>query len=357
MFYNYPVEATQQNWVSEALIGAVTLAVNKLREGSTAPKFKDAIKGEHRAQFLVGSKFQELYDKFVDRCKGLAPADLSQVSAALLDQNNIPGVYKSIVSCCSIKNTLPEVHEAAKQLFEHAFEKLSVWKTPGSTITVRASYHQLVDSHLSHGSCPFCGYEPLEAPDPDLVNPDLDHYLAISIYPFAGVNLRNLTAMGAVCNRSYKGAQDILFDEDNQRVDCLDPYGNEQVSVSLKGTTILSDAGGGPKWVIQFNPDAGSHNWRRIFELESRLRSNVLERHHRRWLKDFITYSREKDIDVSTKEGALNAVEQFICVCGFETFPVIAQLKTSFFDLVHSALTDPAQVDRMHNFLLNLKSM
>ncbi len=352
MLATYPIAATEQNWISVTLLNALRLALEALRQGNAPPEFTDAISEEYRAEFVRGPKFKELYDAFIGKCRGLTPGQCAQVVDALIEQNNLPAVFTSTTSCSSIRDALPEVQEAAKGLFKHAFEKLSTWKTPGSEQTIRAKYHQLVDAHLSHGGCPFCGYEPLEAADPDLVDPDLDHYLAVSRYPFAGVNLRNLTAMGANCNRSYKGAQDILLDVHNQRVDCFDPYGNEQVAVSLAGTTILSDAGEGPAWAITFDPDVKSRNWRRIFEIETRLRSSVLERHYKKWLGHCITYAQANGIDISTKDGALEAVGKFKCTCEFDSFPTIGRLKTSFFDLIEAALKDPVGGERMHNFLV-----
>ncbi|GEO85789.1 MULTISPECIES: hypothetical protein [Alphaproteobacteria] len=352
MLATYPIAATEQNWISETLLSALRLVLETLQQGNAPPEFDAAISEEHRAVFMRGPKFQELYNAFVAKCGFLTPDQQSQVSTALIQQNNLPAVFTSTTPCCSIKDDFPEVHEAAKELFKHAFEKLSAWKTPGSELTIRATCHQVVDAHLSHGTCPFCGYEPIEAADPDLVNPDLDHYLAVSVYPFAGVNLRNLTAMGANCNRSYKGAQNILLNEHDERVDCLDPYGNEQVTLSLEGTTVLSGGGEGPTWVITFNPDNKSRNWRRIFQLEARLKSSVLEKQYKKWLEHCITYARANNIDVSTIDGVIEAVGRFKSTCAFETFPTIGRLKTSFFDLIEAELNDPARADRMHNFLI-----
>ncbi|WEJ09948.1 hypothetical protein [Sinorhizobium prairiense] len=257
----------------------------------------------------------------------------------------------------SLPNTLPTVHQATRDLFEYAFEKLSDLKTPGSNETVRARYHQLVHAHIESGCCPFCGLEIIEAPDPDLVDPDLDHYLAASKYPFAGANLRNLTAMGTTCNRSYKGAQDILLDELHQKVDCMDPYGDEHVTVSLDGTILLPGAGDGPEWVLTFDPDVISRNWRRVFNLETRLKVNVLGKRYKTWLEHCISYAQENNIDITSRYGALEAVGKFKKTCKFEALPTIARLKTSFFELIESELIDPEGGDRMHNFVVELRQL
>ncbi|MBX4896553.1 hypothetical protein [Rhizobium bangladeshense] len=352
MLATYPIAATEQNWISATLLGALRISLETLQEGNAPPEFDEALSEEYREDFLRGPKFKKAYDLFIAKCRPLTVDQRAQVLTALNEQNNFPGVFTSTTPCCSIKDAFPDVHSAANELFKHAFEKLSEWKTPGCEQTIRAKYHQLVDAHLSHGSCPFCGYEPLEAADPDLVDPDLDHYLAVSIYPFAGVNLRNLTVMGDKCNRSYKGAQDILLDEHSARVDCFDPYGAEQVKLSLEGTRILSGPGEGPAWVIHFDPDIKSRNWRRVFKLETRLRANVLERHYKKWIEHFVSYAQRHGFDITSTDGAIDAVARFKETCEFDSYPAIGRLKTCFFELVEAALNDPMTVDRMRNFLV-----
>lgn len=352
MFFTYPIAATTDNWISSTLLDILQSALVALQAGEEPPEFHASVPDDYKSEFLRGRKFSEHYNAFVDLCRPLDVQQRDSITAALVGQNQFPGLFDVNTQSPSIADTLPTIHQAARNLFEYAFGKLSDLKTPGSAETVRARYHQLVHAHIESGCCPFCGLEIMEAPDPDLVDPDLDHYLAVSKYPFAGANLRNLTAMGTTCNRSYKGAQDILLDEGNQRVDCMDPYGQEHVSLSLNGTVLLPGAGAGPVWVMTFDPDVRSRNWRRVFNLETRVKSNVLEKQYQTWLKHCISYAQENNIDLSSRNGAIEAVGKFKNTCKYETFPTIARLKTSFFELIETALADPEAADRVHNFLV-----
>jgi|GEM_PF-2321994 len=354
MLYTYPIAATEQNWISVTLLDALRSALIALSQGNNPPAFQDVISEDYRAEFVRGPIFKELYDEFISQCRLLTPDQCNNVINAIVEQNDFPAVFTATTSCSSIKDSLPEVHKAAKKLFEHAFEKLSAWKTQGYEKTIRALHHERINAHLLRGSCPFCGLEMLDAPHPVLVNPDLDHYLAISKYPFAGVNLRNLTVMGTNCNRSYKGAQDILLNEHNQRVNCMDPYGNEQVTLSLDGTNLFPGEGKGPSWALTFDPELQSRNWRRVFELDTRLKISVLERLYQGWLTDYISYSRETGIDITTNGGALEAVKRFKITCKFETFPTIARLKANYFELIEAQLSDPEGRERMHHFITEL---
>ncbi|KQU94911.1 hypothetical protein ASD12_24610 [Mesorhizobium sp. Root102] len=354
MFFTYPIAATNDNWLSSTLLDILQIALMALQNGQEPLDFQGSVPELYESEIARGRKFPGLYVAFVDACRPLEANQRDLILSALAGQNQFPELFAVDAPFHSIAEAFPAVHQATRSLFEYAFEKLSDLRTPGTDETVRARYHYLVHAHFEGGCCPFCGLEIMEAPDPDLVDPDLDHYLAASKYPFAGANLRNLTAMGTTCNRSYKGAQDILMDELNQKVHCFDPYGNEHVALSLDGTVLLPGAGAGPAWALTFDPDVESRNWRRIFKLESRIRANVLEKQYQTWLKHFITYAHRNEIDIAVKEGAIEAIAKFKATCDMESLPTVARLKSSFFALVENALNDPAGGDRMHNFLVEV---
>ena len=351
MFFTYPIAATTDNWISSTLLDILQSALVALQAGEEPPDFHGSVPEPYQPEFSRGRKFSDLYDAFVDVCRPLEAQQRDLVMAALAGQNQFPGLFAVDTPSPGIADALPTVHQATRNLFEYAFEKLSDLKTPGSAETVRARYHQLVHVHIESGCCPFCGLEIMEAPDPDLVDPDLDHYLAASKYPFAGANLRNLTAMGTTCNRSYKGAQDILLNELNQKVDCMDPYGDEHVTLSLDGTVLLPGAGDGPAWVLTFDPDAKSRNWRRVFNLETRLKANVLDKQYQNWLQRFVKYAARRGMDISTKNGALVALRAYRDECADETLPVVSMLKKEFFDVIDASISDVHEGDRAHNFI------
>lgn len=351
MLFTYPIAATNENWVNSILLDIIRNAVEALQREQEPAEFQNAVPVEYRPDFTRGTTFRKFYVAFIDQCRPLTSGQLSLVLDALAQQNNFPAVFAADTPCSSLAATLPAVHEATKNLFKYAFERLSAFKTPGLVSTIRSGYYHLVHPHLINGCCPFCGLEIVDAPDPDLVDPDLDHYLAVSKYPFAGVNLRNLTAMGTTCNRSYKGAKDILCDEHSQKVDCIDPYGNEQVTVSLEGTTLLTHEGQGPAWALSFNPDAKSQNWRRVFNLETRMKANVLDKQYQPWLLRFIKYAQKHEVDISNKNGTLEALRIYRDDCEDETLAAVSILKKKFFDLVEIKIADPLEGDRVHNFI------
>lgn len=355
MFATYPIAATGENWINSTLISLLVGALEALQRNAEPLQFYDGVPPEYRVEFSRGVEFPSLYDGFIDECRDLTLQQLDQILVTINGQNDFPGVFAMNVPAPSIANDLPRVHEAALKLFRYAFKKLSHFKTPGNADTIRGHYQKLVHRHLRGGNCPFCEYEILEAPDPDLVDPDLDHYLAISKYPFAGVNLRNLTSMGITCNRSYKGAKDVLTDENNRKAICIDPYGTDRITFTLAGTVLLPGQGQGPSWNLTFEPDEASANWRRVFNLEARFKSTLLETRYQLWLEEFVSFASEQKLDVSARRGAIEAIQQFVKTCRFDSLPTISKLKVGFFDLVKAGLRDPERGDRVHNFVMSVR--
>ena len=351
MFFKYPVAACTDNWISSILLDVLHGALSALQQGEKPPAFLEAVPEEYLSEFSRGESFTELYNEFIARCRSLTNPERENVIESMIDQNNLPAVFSSGVRCSTVKGMSEDVHEAAKNLFKYAFRRLSALKTPGSTQAIRGNYHQQVYPSLGNGCCPFCGLEIVDAPDDDLADPDWDHYLPVSIYPFAGANLRNLTVMGTSCNRTYKGAMDILFNENNQRVDCLDPYGDEQISISLQGSSLLGGGGSGPSWCINFTPQDRTQNWRRIFNLDPRLRANVLDGQYQVWLERLIKHTKNRNGDVTSLQGAIDAVRSYRDECEDETLVAVSILKKKFFDLVEQELLDPSTGARTLNFL------
>ncbi len=351
MFFKYPLTACADNWISSTLLDVLQTAISALQRGDEPPTFQQAVPEGYLPEFSRGDSFTELYDKFVACCRPLTNAEREIVIEAMIDQNNLPAVFSSGVRCSTVKGISENVHEAGKELFKYAFRRLSALRTPGSTQAIRSSYHQQVYPSLGNGCCPFCGLELVDAPDEDLADPDWDHYLPVSIYPFAGANLRNLTVMGTSCNRTYKGAMDVLYDENNQRVDCLDPYGDEPVSISLEGSSLLSAEGGGPSWSISISPANKAQNWRRVFNLDARLRANVLDGQYQIWLERLVKHAKKRGGEVTTLQGALAAVRSYRDECEDETLIAVSILKKQFLELVERELLDPNAGARALNFL------
>ncbi len=202
----------------------------------------------------------------------LSPDELQQVSATLIEQNEIADLLGCNCHCMTIGG-LPEIIRGpVKSLFEFGFKLLT-------DLGIRDNQYQIIYDATRH-ICPFCGCEPFAAPGAP--REPLDHYLAESKYSFAGANLRNLVPMGHNCNSKYKLAQDILYNDDGTRRRSYYPYefsGGVQVSLDksepFAGKQDLFPL---PKWQIDFEPDSEeTSTWNTVFHIAERYERDILD--------------------------------------------------------------------------------
>jgi hypothetical protein len=125
-------------------------------------------------------------------------------------------------------------------------------------------------------ACPFCGYEAFDSSR--LRHMDWDHYLARTLYPFAGADLRNFSPMGEGCNSRYKRSKDVLRSNGGGRRACFNPYMSPPASMSLAQTQLFASGQGDemPLWQIQLVGDVDRcASWDSIFEITERWRDRL----------------------------------------------------------------------------------
>ena len=182
---------------------------------------------------------------------------------------------------------LPEgVRGPAREFFEKAFDMLKV-------LGIRDENYRTFLRLVEHKVCAFCGCEYFSGAKSK--REPLDHYLAISLYPFAGANARNLVPMGPKCNSSYKLAQDVLRNSTGVRRVCFDPYAAPPVRVSLMGSKLFAREGGLPEWHIDFEGDAARiQTWDAVFDIKRRFVDDHLDSIYKNAIKVFKALLRKR---------------------------------------------------------------
>lgn len=351
MFETYSLVATEENWLSGCLTSCLLSRLERLDAGQEVVEFPLDVDAEY--QEIVGNYpgVIERFNALADALPELSNAQRMVVRNSILTQNQFPEVFDAVSPCVACREDLPEVHTLARELFEFSFKVLSRIKSPASDIPVRDKLYALAREHLNKKCCPFCGLERLEPSHPDIPRHDLDHYLAVSRYPFCGVNLRNLAPMGDRCNSSYKIALDVLYDPEGNRLECFDPYGDATASFSLENSEILGGPGGGPTWSVNLIPDSpATTNWDRIFQIMLRLEAS-LKAEFKDWLVDMGSFLRQLGYDLDVIEDLREGLVRYKNACCLEALPSIARLKEGVASLLLRDLEVEAQQDRTHAFL------
>jgi hypothetical protein len=202
----------------------------------------------------------------------LAPAERAIVRAAREDQLELAELFDGARAALTSTQLPVAIRAALKDFANRVFETLD-------DLGVRERSYAIHDAQ-KRLACAFCGYE---AADSSLIRTmDWDHYLAKSLYPFAGANLRNFSPMGDACNSSFKNTKDMLRDDAGIRRLCFDPYASEPVSIDLLQSTLFARGPGGrlPDWVLRMTGDVDRcETWDSVFAVRRRWLSKLDQVH------------------------------------------------------------------------------
>lgn len=268
MLYRMPAKAAEENWLCEAVNVVLEKGFADIDAGIPPTAWPSCLPTAHLEVLKGRNKLGEALTAVIAAYSSLAPDARALVREAREDQLLLAEMFEGGRTANTL-NDLPEAIRAplddfSKRVF-YALDDLGV----------RARSYKVHDKE-ERLSCAFCGYE---AADNSLVrNMDWDHYLARSLYPFAGANLRNFTPMGDACNGNFKRAKDVLRTEAGTRRRCFDPYESEPATMDLLASTLFARGPGKrlPEWVVTFNGDADyCETWDNVFSLRTRWTSRL----------------------------------------------------------------------------------
>lgn len=268
MLYRMPASAAEENWLCDALNAALEKGFAAVDGGTPPTAWPDCLPAEHLERLKRRAKLGEALTAVIAAYGGLAPEERALVREAREDQLQLAEMFEG-GRAANILDNLPEAIRAALDDFsKRTFDVLD-------DVGVRARSYMVHDQE-ARLACAFCGYE---AADNSLIrNMDWDHYLARSLYPFAGANLRNFTPMGDACNGSFKLAKDVLRNAIGVRRRCFDPYEAEPATMDLLGSTLFARGLGNqlPEWVVSLNGDPDyCETWDDVFSLRVRWTSKL----------------------------------------------------------------------------------
>lgn len=347
MLNSYPIAATAENWVHDAVYAKVKSALDALNAAAVAPDWADDMHQDLADREALKTR----YDVFRTAAERLSVKQRNKVLRALEEQNNIPAVFDGVVACPRIAEIPAQIRKPTEALFTAAFDALK-------SLKVRDRQYQTIFDNLPGKCCPFCGIEPFESPG--LAREDLDHYLPRSLYPFAGANLRNLAPMGGKCNRAYKQAQDIICDETGQRRRCFDPYGERQATVSLMASQPFEDCKTGPfplpVWQVDLLGDADSvATWDQVFQIRRRY-ENKVQAHFRDWMEHFANWCAREVGLITTQQEVISTLERYLNSVLQRTHDDGAHLKRAMFEMLRQKCAESDISDRLTSWLSALVS-
>lgn len=305
MLFGYPVAATADNWLHDAVVEMVRSIHQHIANDEEVPIWPAIIPDPYRQRLRRRTGLRDRVNAYREAVEQLDEADRQRVLQCLGDQNRIADLLRHDIECQRLADLPEDLREPITRLFDFAFDLL----TP---LGIRDGLYKAIYDHCPRHVCPFCGCEFFDAPTSR--REDLDHYLPRSRYPFAAANLRNLVPMGAKCNSRYKLAQDIRCDENGNQRSAFDPYNHNEVRIGLLNSVpFASEDGFTPQWEIAFEPDSDEcSTWDAVFRIRERYIRDVLNPYFKPWLDQFEKYCQEQKLGQPSDEVLDEAIEEFI---------------------------------------------
>ena len=349
MLFSYSPVGFDNNWLHDILIAILRTDMERLDGGLPRLTWTACIPEAYREALKRKHGLKSRRTTLLDRYEELAGAGRADVRGALARHNAMPGIFDDGLPCVTLSELPEEIREPIKELFDHAFVILSDTKLRDE------NYKKIYDA-LQYKVCAFCGVEILDAPGQR--REALDHYLPISIYPFAGVNFRNIAPMGGKCNSRYKLTQNILFDPitGNRRA-CCDPYDSPSISLSLADSRPFEGASVDlvtcPDWVIRW--EGGDphklQTWEAVFAISDRYRESSLNPNFRGWIDHFCQWAARQPNDADSPELMQKLLAEFAEIVVPEGYSDSAFLKRATFQMLADRCDEAEDGRRLFEWL------
>lgn len=304
MLYAYPW-TEGRNWVHESVVAVLNVIHEAAADGSRDPKWPDILPIAHRHKLKSRLGLRKRLKAYSTSFRGLSLKDQIRVAEALVEQNMVAELLSGVGTCDRVAD-LPElIRDPICELFEFGFGLL------GELGVRDEQYAELYDA-LPGKVCPFCGLEYFDAPGAP--REALDHYLAFSLYPLAGANLRNLVPIGHKCNSSYKFTKDVIRRSDGTSRICPDPYKATPIEIDLNDSEPFAGPNHGhPMWDLKFTPGGElAETWDAVFAIRERYVRDILEPSFKIWLGDFGRWAAGRQASVATSDSLLETLDAHI---------------------------------------------
>ncbi len=299
MLFAYPADAASVNWLHDTLADTLRRGVDDIDAGRPKIAWPACLALEFRERLRRFSRLEERLDALLASYSTLGDQARLTVREAMEDQSMLAELFGGMRQANRLDDLAIAIRLPVQHLFEQAFDMLR-------PLGIRDENYKVFLRLVQHRICAFCGCEYFSGANSK--RDPLDHYLAISLYPFAGANARNLVPMGPKCNSSYKLAQDVLRSRAGVRRPCFDPYSDHLVGVRLTDTILFAREDGLPEWRVALEGDeARLQTWDEVFDIRRRFIDDHLDSIYKNAIKVFATLTRRRPDIVTTATGLSGA--------------------------------------------------
>jgi len=355
MLFALSLKGLEHNWLSPTVVTAVLDGLDAIDAGKAVVKWPTGAPAERQDWLKRRHGFRKKIHAFWKEYRGLAAHQKAIVRKALTDQTNLPAILSND-QACGVVQALPAMEKAISDLFVYMFGQLK--SSDENAKCIRDEQYSAIYDELPRKICPFCGL--LHFRGPNGPRHALDHFMPISIYPFAGGDLRNLPPMCDECNETFKKAVDILYTPAKVRRRCSDPYAGPTYEVRLSQSVWSAGKKERgfrlPQWQIDFvnGPPEQAESWDAIFKVRERYSRDVLDADFLTWIGNFARWFNVQADATRDADGIVAKIQPYIDMAIQEKFGDRAFLRAEVFRLVKTTCASIQHGDEVKNWLLSM---
>ena len=221
------------------------------------------------------------------------------------NSSEIQAICNTSLNISNVKDLSTEIGDTIHALYQYIYYQLPKTKSFISIYgSMKDHYEALKLENRKIKKCPFCGLQNIH-PLKNKTKQTYDHYIPLSLYPFVGIQSKNLVPTCKDCNEDFKHDKDSLFLNPQRTIRrrLFYPYGsyNHNIKIELKNIKLNNSNLKIENCDVDINcnqPILSSEiqSWKDIYEVNTRYK-NAIEDDSDEWYKEFFDYLISKQTD------------------------------------------------------------
>lgn len=260
----------------------------------------------------MNTKFKEFFDSF----KRIDISKKDEFYKLIVFSNDIHDYFENelITDVINLRNgNIKSIigNDSFKSLMEELWKYL---KSPNAW-EIDELYDNFYDNLPKTKVCPFCGLDKIS--NRDLFKSDFDHIANKADYPISSINLKNLAPTCSDCNQKFKKAEDVFFDDNDDRIKFMYPYvfnrKYEALSLSLDFSesiipnTDLTNISG--EWKMKIIPDDSfTAHWDFTYKIKKRYIDAIK---HESWTDELTHIMKINNVKLTNNQEVKDYINKY----------------------------------------------
>lgn len=256
---------------------------------SRCKKLRDLMENVHLEYLSIGSVEQK------------------NIYSSAINSSEIEAICNTNISITNKKDLTIDIGKCIHNLYQYIYYDLPKTKCFTDVYgSMKDHYEAIKTENRKIKKCPFCGLQDIH-PLNNKTKQTYDHYIPLSLYPFVGIQSKNLVPTCKDCNEDFKHDKDSLFLNTQRTIrrKLFYPYGNYKYALTIDLKNVILDNSNLKidNCEVEINCNQPKfqnemESWKDIYEIDKRYK-NTIEDDSDEWYNEFYDYIISKQSDGS----------------------------------------------------------